>query len=125
MKQRNCVGNMFHWITICGLVVYSCSSILSILACWGIYVNWHVHWCIVVLAFLCTFCSVVLIPLCWRIFYWNFKGCYGEEKKVTKKLQIYIVPPSKESQEASHPPIYHKIGKLYEKNEILNGLRAI
>ena len=113
---------MFHLITICGLVVYSSSSILLILACWGLYVHWHIHWSIVFLASLCTFCAVVLVPLCWGIFFWDFKGCSKKEDKVTKKLQIYIVPESKESQESKDPPIYSNIGKLHKENQILNGL---
>ena len=103
---------MFHWTIICGLVVYCCSSAILISACWGLYIYWNIPWWIVLLVFLCSFCAVVLIPVCWFFLYWNYKGSNEEEKKVKTLLPIYVEPPSDKSQANLDTPVYCDIGKI-------------
>ena len=103
---------MLHWTIICGLMVYCCSSIILISACWGLYIYWHIPWWIVFMIFLGSFSAVILIPLCWFFFFWSFKDTKEEEPKGIPHLAIYVEPPSGKVQSNVEPPVYYQIERI-------------
>ena len=115
---KKSIRSMSHWTIICGIIVYCCSSITLISACWGLYIYWQIPWWIVVLVFLCSLCAVVLIPLCWMFFYWNFKSSNEGSNRVPIQLTISVEPPSDKSPPNLDSPVNFDIGKLEPKYQM-------
>ena len=109
---------MLHWTIICGIVVYCCSSITLISACWGLYIYWQIPWWIVVLVFLCSLCTVVLIPLCWVFLYCNSKSSNEERHRTPIQLPIFVEPPSDKSLPNLDSPVNFDTGKLEPKYQM-------
>ena len=69
--------------------------------------------------FLFSFSAVVLIPLCWFFFYWNFKDVIEDEHKVIAHLPIYIEPPSGEVQPNIQPVVHFHKEKTEKKYKLI------
>ena len=61
---------------------------------------------------------MVLIPLCWMLFYWNFKSSNEEENRIPIQLPIFVEPPSDKSPPNLDSPVNVDIGKLEPKYQM-------
>ena len=61
---------------------------------------------------------MVLIPLCWVFFYWNFKSSNEGRHREPIQLPIFVEPPSDKSLPNLDSPVNFDTGKLEPKYQM-------